>query len=122
MPQKGYWIAHVDVNDPEAYKAYVAANAVPFKKYGARFIIRAGAARTVEGASRARMWVWNFRATRRPWPATVRPNTSTPKLCAKAGRKPTSSCSKAMTARSPATGEGGSIVALISRGYTARNR
>jgi uncharacterized protein (DUF1330 family) len=60
MPQKGYWIAHVDVNDPEAYKAYVAANAVPFKKYGARFIIRAGAARTVEGASRARHVVLEF--------------------------------------------------------------
>ena len=23
---KGYWIAHVDVDDPEAYKAYFAAN------------------------------------------------------------------------------------------------
>ena len=25
---KGYWIAHVDVADPEAYKAYQSANAV----------------------------------------------------------------------------------------------
>ena len=30
MP-KGYWIARVDVTDPEAYKNYVAANAAPFR-------------------------------------------------------------------------------------------
>ena len=60
MAKKGYWIAHVDVSDPEAYKAYVAANAVPFKKYGARFIIRGGTAQTVEGASRARHVVLEF--------------------------------------------------------------
>jgi uncharacterized protein (DUF1330 family) len=60
MAKKGYWIAHVDVSDPEAYKAYVAANAVPFKKYGARFIIRAGAAQLVEGAGRARHVVLEF--------------------------------------------------------------
>ena len=39
---KGYWIAHVTVNDPEGYKQYIAANAVAFKKYGARFIVRGG--------------------------------------------------------------------------------
>jgi uncharacterized protein (DUF1330 family) len=60
MAKKGYWIAHVDVSDMEGYKAYVAANAVPFKKFGARFIIRAGAAQTVEGASRARHVVLEF--------------------------------------------------------------
>ncbi len=39
---KGYWIAHVKVNDPERYKDYVAANAVAFKKYNARFLVRGG--------------------------------------------------------------------------------
>jgi uncharacterized protein (DUF1330 family) len=39
---KGYWIAHVKVRDPERYKDYVAANALAFKKYNARFIIRGG--------------------------------------------------------------------------------
>ncbi len=29
MP-KGYWIARVDVHDPEAYGAYVSANAAAF--------------------------------------------------------------------------------------------
>jgi uncharacterized protein (DUF1330 family) len=39
---KGYWIAHVKIKDPERYKDYVAANAVAFKKYNARFVIRGG--------------------------------------------------------------------------------
>ncbi|MGH6815692.1 MAG: DUF1330 domain-containing protein [Hyphomicrobiaceae bacterium] len=41
MP-KGYWIAHVTVKDPEGYKKYMAANAAPFAKYGARFLVRGG--------------------------------------------------------------------------------
>src|SRR5437588_13080689 len=59
MP-KGYWIARLDVTDPDGYKAYVAANAEAFRKYGARFIVRAGASETVEGASRARNVVIEF--------------------------------------------------------------
>ena len=38
---KGYWIAHLDVTDPEGYKEYQAANAVAFRKYGGRFLVRA---------------------------------------------------------------------------------
>ena len=60
MP-RGYWIAHVDVSDPEAYKAYVAANAVPFAKYGARFLVRSGRHEVPEGASRARQVVLEFK-------------------------------------------------------------
>ena len=59
MP-KGYWIARIDVTDPEGYKAYVAANAEVFRKYGARFIVRAGTFETVEGSSRARNVVIEF--------------------------------------------------------------
>lgn len=44
MAKKGYWIAHVEVTNPERYKDYVAANAIAFKKYGARFIVRGGTA------------------------------------------------------------------------------
>jgi uncharacterized protein (DUF1330 family) len=58
---KGYWIVRVDVNDPEAYKAYVAANAEAFRKFGAHFLIRAGKYETVEGASRARNVVIAFK-------------------------------------------------------------
>lgn len=46
--QKGYWIVLVDVEDPDAYKAYVRANAVAFEKYGGRFIVRGGAADNVK--------------------------------------------------------------------------
>ena len=38
---KGYWIAHVDVADPEAYRP-IARQRDPFAKYGARFLVRAG--------------------------------------------------------------------------------
>jgi uncharacterized protein (DUF1330 family) len=57
---KGYWVARVDVTDPERYKAYVAANAEPFKKYGARFLVRAGAFENPEGSSRTRNVVIEF--------------------------------------------------------------
>ena len=59
MP-KAYWIAHVDVADPEAYKAYIAANAAPFAKYGARFLVRAAVHQVVEGKSRTRQVVLEF--------------------------------------------------------------
>ena len=51
---KGYWIAHVDVTNPERYKDYVAANAVAFKKYGATILARGGAHQQMEGEGRAR--------------------------------------------------------------------
>ena len=57
---KGYWIAHVDVTDDEQYKAYVAANAAPLAKYGARFLVRGGRFERVEGAGRARNVVIEF--------------------------------------------------------------
>ena len=59
MP-KGYWIVHIDVADQEKYKAYVAANAEPLRKYGARFLVRAGRFEAVEGGSRPRNAVVEF--------------------------------------------------------------
>jgi uncharacterized protein (DUF1330 family) len=53
MP-KGYWIVRVDITDMERYKAYVAANAEPLRKYGARFLVRAGRFENPEGTSRTR--------------------------------------------------------------------
>lgn len=57
---KGYWIARVDIADPERYKAYIAANAAPLNKYGARFLVRGGEFECVEGTSRARNAVIEF--------------------------------------------------------------
>ncbi len=59
MP-KGYWIVRADITDQEQYKKYMAANAEPFKKYGARFLVRGGRFETVEGASRTRNAVIEF--------------------------------------------------------------
>ena len=39
---KGYWLAQVEVTDPEGYKSYVAANQIAFRQYGARYVVRAG--------------------------------------------------------------------------------
>ncbi|MFD2676612.1 DUF1330 domain-containing protein [Camelimonas lactis] len=57
---KGYWIGRVDVSDADAYKAYVAANAEAFAKYGARFLVRGGDFEAVEGDARARNVVIEF--------------------------------------------------------------
>jgi uncharacterized protein (DUF1330 family) len=57
---KGYWIGHIDVSNPEGYKAYVAANAEPLRKYGARFLVRGGQFEAKEGESRSRSVVIEF--------------------------------------------------------------
>lgn len=61
MAKKGYWIAAVDVTDPQKYQAYVAANAAAFRKYGARFLTRGGQSETVEGKLRSRIVVLEFK-------------------------------------------------------------
>ena len=57
---KGYWIANVDITDPEGYKSYVAANAEPLRKYGGRFLIRGGKSESVEGKLRSRIVLIEF--------------------------------------------------------------
>ena len=58
---KGYWIAHVDVSDPEGYKEYQAANAAAFRKYGARFMVRGGTSKLLEGQLRSRHVIIEFK-------------------------------------------------------------
>jgi len=57
---KGYWIAHVTVDDPEIYEQYKTANAAPFAEFGARFLVRAGAQDVAEGQARPRTVVIEF--------------------------------------------------------------
>lgn len=59
MP-KGYWIARVDVHDPETYKNYLSSNAIAFAKYGARYVVRASPFEAIEGTSRSRNVVIEF--------------------------------------------------------------
>ena len=56
----GYWIAHVDVDDPEVYSTYVAATAAPIAEYGGRFLVRAGEHEVPEGSLRSRHIVIEF--------------------------------------------------------------
>ncbi|AZO64980.1 MULTISPECIES: DUF1330 domain-containing protein [unclassified Mesorhizobium] len=49
MSKKGYWMAMVDVRDPEVYKQFIEANAAAFAKYGAKFPMRAGRRANPEG-------------------------------------------------------------------------
>ena len=60
MP-KGYWIASVDISDPEGYKLYIAGNAKAFRKYGGRFLARGGKTEVVEGKWRSRNVVIEFK-------------------------------------------------------------
>jgi uncharacterized protein (DUF1330 family) len=57
---KGYWIARIDVSNEEGYKLYAAANPAIFKKFGGRFIVRAGKYECPEGSSRLRNVVIEF--------------------------------------------------------------
>ncbi len=59
MP-KAYWVAHVDVRDPDTYARYREANAAPLARYGGRFLIRGGAQTQMEGETRARTVVIEF--------------------------------------------------------------
>ena len=53
---KGYWIAHVDVSDEEAYKPYAANNPGIFRKFGGRFVVRGGKYDCPEGAAARATW------------------------------------------------------------------
>ena len=57
---KGYWIARVDVRDPEGYKSYVETAKPAFEAHGAKFIVRGGAVTELEGSARARNVVIEF--------------------------------------------------------------
>ena len=59
MP-KAYWIARVDVHDPETYKKYVEANGAAFTKYNAKFLARGGKSEVLEGPGRGRNVVIEF--------------------------------------------------------------
>ena len=57
---KGYWIAHVNVTEPEKYSDYIATAKPAFEEYGARFVVRGGAHECVEGNTGERHVVIEF--------------------------------------------------------------
>ena len=58
---KGYWLALVDVSDPESYKAYAAAIQDVLRRFGGRYVIRAGRSETMEGKTRSRLVTIEFK-------------------------------------------------------------
>jgi len=58
--KKGYWMAMVDVTDPDNYPKYVAANAAAFEKYGAKFLVRGGQGEIFEGPAASRLVIIEF--------------------------------------------------------------
>ena len=58
---KGYWVANVEVHNLDEYKKYIAANAVPFAKYGAKFLTRGGKHIVPEGKVNSRVVVIEFK-------------------------------------------------------------
>ncbi len=58
---KGYWIARVDVINPEAYARYRELNGIAFQKFGGRFIVRGPAGKVVKGTSRQHNVVIEFK-------------------------------------------------------------
>ena len=57
---KGYWIARIDVSDPETYKAYVSGAAAAFQQYAAKHLVRGGTFTAAEGEARSRNVVIEF--------------------------------------------------------------
>lgn len=46
---KAYWIAHVDVTDPEQYQQYTQRAPAAFALYGGRLLARGGRSQAMEG-------------------------------------------------------------------------
>ena len=59
MP-KGYIIAHITVNDPDAYREYIERDTPILEGHGGRFIVRGGAADVVEGTAESRHVIIEF--------------------------------------------------------------
>ncbi len=58
---KGYWIARARIHDPEAYKAYLAANGEAFKKYNGKFLVRNGNYEALMGEAWPRNVILEFK-------------------------------------------------------------
>ena len=57
---KGYWLVHIDVTDPEGYKPYQDAASAAFSVFGARYLVRGGRSKLMEGKQRSRCVVVEF--------------------------------------------------------------
>jgi uncharacterized protein (DUF1330 family) len=61
---KGYWVAHITVDNLDAYQAYRALVPGVLAAHGGKFMVRAGAQTVVEGNVRPRTVVIEFPSLR----------------------------------------------------------
>jgi len=59
MP-KAYWIARVDVSNPEGYAPYAAGAAPAVAKFGGRYLARGGRSESLQGPARGRNVIVEF--------------------------------------------------------------
>jgi uncharacterized protein (DUF1330 family) len=57
---KGYWVVHSDISDEAMHAEYVKANRAVLGRYGAKFLVRWGTFKQVEGEGRSRQVVIEF--------------------------------------------------------------
>lgn len=57
---KGYWIAHVNVTDPDRYRQYAELAPDVIAAHGGRFLARAGKFQLMEGSGKTRNVVTEF--------------------------------------------------------------
>ena len=57
---KAYWIARIDVRDPEVYKKYVETGRPAYQRYNAKFLARGGRTEVLEGPARGRNVIIEF--------------------------------------------------------------
>jgi uncharacterized protein (DUF1330 family) len=57
---KGYWVAHIEVQNPKPYQIYAEGATEAFKKYGGRPLARGGKVISLEGREYPRNVVIEF--------------------------------------------------------------
>ena len=58
---KGYWVLSVTVTDEEHFPEYLQAGAPVYEKYGAKFVVRGGRCEGMEGDTRKRNVIVEFK-------------------------------------------------------------
>ena len=57
---RGYWMFHTTISDPETYNKYIERDGEAFARYGARFLVRGGEHKAVEGSAGDRHVIIEF--------------------------------------------------------------
>ena len=96
---KGYWIAHNQIADVDAYEAYKVAAAPTLRAHGAKFLVRAGSAEFPEGSLRPRTIVIEFPSLQAAQDCNGSETYKPPRQSERLSQRPTLSLSKAMMAK-----------------------